>query len=662
VFEDIGSLNEMANTALNSYGSRNKERFMQLTASSDASTTSSSLSKTGSSPQDAMPRLLRAMESTRDNLLPSSKWLPPAPAPSLHTYHWHFNDFRIIVGSDQEVYAAEGHPAVSLRKHELGQQWAKCTAVDAYLDNIMSNIPELALSLELKGFVHGYKLMDTQSIPRVNTADTSSGPRLSLLDTPLFDVKDVEMNAAMLMRFLQANCKEDGATYFLQRERRHVDDSEDDNAGKSVDCVKLYDLTAMSSTPTKKWKWLLAMLSYRFANRLRQTSKEGINITKSTSFHDSVRTRERELLETCIGLLQELSDMGGNGHDMIRATAHDLIAESYLTVNPSRENHNNNNGSSSSNNGSSSNTNNSSNSNNNNNGSKSSEEKGMSLQENKKAVVPDVIVSPPISQHTPFALKRSSNGTSPLIESSKQQDMISNNGSTSSTPSTTSTTHRSRSGSHVPMHHSKPLLMGWPGKGREEEFAQVTIAMLEKAQQHLSKGLAIMDTMVAKEDQEAAEEDEEEEDEDDANDDEDEDDDDDIDTSVKSEARRLRLRKIDLSLVIASRQMISWRASSCMSSLREAARHLVPLVNSELKPQLQRQTQDEKEKEKKKLTMMMTMLNSAPDINNKKKIKKKKKKMKREAVFDAEPVRIALAWFWEIGGKLARALAADRYK
>jgi hypothetical protein len=37
-------------------------------------------------------------------------------------------------------------------------------------------------------------------------------------------------------------------------------------------------------------------------------------------------------LETCLGLLQEVAEMGGHGHDMIRASVHELIAESYLQV------------------------------------------------------------------------------------------------------------------------------------------------------------------------------------------------------------------------------------------------------------------------------------------------------------------------------------------
>ena len=62
---------------------------------------------------------------------------------------------------------------------------------------------------------------------------------------------------------------------------------------------------------------------------------EDDNALPDDEFVESLRGRQRELLETCLGLLQELSDMGlGHGHDMIRATVHDLIAESHLQALP----------------------------------------------------------------------------------------------------------------------------------------------------------------------------------------------------------------------------------------------------------------------------------------------------------------------------------------
>jgi len=595
LFEDMSSLNEIAKTAIKEsqrtnkvYQVRNKQPA--LLTNSENHTGDEALSN------NAMSMLLRALEPP-DAILPPPNWLPPAPTPSLHTYHWHFNDYRIVVGSDAEVYSSEGHPAVSLRTHEYGSQWERCTALDAYLDNIMSNIPELALCLEMKGFIHGYKLMDTSTIPKVNTADTATtGPRLSLLDAPLFDAKDVELNAAMLMRFLQANCKEDGGTYFLQRESMPTRETEGPSQGSNTegqtngegggnasnDCVRLYDLTSMSSTPTRKWKWLLAMMSYRFANRLKQTAIDNL-YTKPKSFHDSVQSRQRDLLETCLGLLQELSEMGGNGHDMIRATAHDLIADSLLTVFASQhEEPQTPYGS----------------------GSASTNTSGKNEVANIKVGGP-AQMSDSVGQPFPFALKRNDTFAATPTSSSETCDI--------SSPSKKKTINQSNNSSFS-------HLIGWPGQTkRVEQFSKVEVSVLEKALDHVTHGLSIIQKMLDSKELEDSQadtsDDTREGSENDSNGTMDVDD---IDDSVRLEGRRLRLRKVDLCLVLATKQMLAWRASSLMSNLREAAVTLIPLL-----PELK-------------------MTHSHPQESH-------------------SEVAVAVAWFWEIGGKLARALASDRY-
>lgn len=278
-----------------------------------------------------------AQDHMAPSLLPSAEWLLPAPQRPLHTFHWKFNQYNIVVGSDVEVYRGDGaHPAVSLRQHESGTMWEPCTALDAYLDNIMGAIPELCLSLESKGFIQGYKLLPTATIPSADVSDSSLSGKL--LEAPLFDSADVEMNATMLMKFLQANCKRDGSTYLLQREP-----AEDPDA--APDSIRLYDLSAMSQAPSRKWKWLLSMLCFRFASRLRLRALDPRGGEESTEFREALSMRQRELLETCLALLTQLADLGGHGHDMIRASVYDQLAESYTRPavvskpnNPSAEN------------------------------------------------------------------------------------------------------------------------------------------------------------------------------------------------------------------------------------------------------------------------------------------------------------------------------------
>ncbi|CAK4656304.1 unnamed protein product [Aphanomyces euteiches] len=98
----------------------------------------------------------------------------------------------MILGSDVQLFSNKDHPAVSLKLHDMDKDMSLCTALDYYLDNVIANIPELAICLHSKGYVRGYQLIQTRDIPFLNGASQ-----------PLFDIQDVNMNATMLLKFLQ---------------------------------------------------------------------------------------------------------------------------------------------------------------------------------------------------------------------------------------------------------------------------------------------------------------------------------------------------------------------------------------------------------------------------------------------------------------------------
>jgi hypothetical protein len=129
VFEGVSSLNEIASAAFKRVRQDGTTDFEVRGSfhppSSIQPQTLSALwlmSLVRQANDDSMSALLRT------DLAPAD-WLPPAPAPSLHTYHWHFSDFRVVVGSNVDVYSAPGHPAVSLRSHPAGTLWEPCTAL-----------------------------------------------------------------------------------------------------------------------------------------------------------------------------------------------------------------------------------------------------------------------------------------------------------------------------------------------------------------------------------------------------------------------------------------------------------------------------------------------------------------------------------------------------
>ena len=99
--------------------------------------------------------------------------------------------------------------------------------------------------------------MPTREIPAALEPEAKPEER-----TALFDEAGVELQAAALLRFLTVNCATDGATYVLHRRASESDDT------AQAEPVRLFDLTALCDQRQRKWKWLLATLSARFATRI----------------------------------------------------------------------------------------------------------------------------------------------------------------------------------------------------------------------------------------------------------------------------------------------------------------------------------------------------------------------------------------------------------
>jgi hypothetical protein len=75
------------------------------------------------------------------------------------------------------------------------------TGLDYWLDNLMCNVPELAMCFHLSGIVQNYELIKTEDIP--NLENSKFSPNV---------IRDLAQN---ILSFLKSNATKAGHTYWL---------------------------------------------------------------------------------------------------------------------------------------------------------------------------------------------------------------------------------------------------------------------------------------------------------------------------------------------------------------------------------------------------------------------------------------------------------------
>eukprot|EP00968_Pinguiococcus_pyrenoidosus_P004057 scaffold266_cov248-Pinguiococcus_pyrenoidosus.AAC.27 len=293
--------------------------------------------------------------------LEPARFVPEAARPFRQLLDWQYHEMKLLVGTNL-VTLPDGS-GTRMHMLDLSRPMEICTCLDIYLDNVMANIPELALCMHAKGFLRGVTKMRTVDIPWMGTGTSSqvrpsqaksgqvklsrakpwkcctrecctrerrqsaAGKRLTLLRSclyfpsltplanpssfgfpvgdrsaqPIFSAADVDMTASALLRFLKSNCNREGGTYILHREAAdEADDSQDDAK------IRLYDVTALGMGSQRRWKWLLGMLCYRFAVRIAQHLKTPPNRSLDAKFVGTMMQRQRSLFQTAFDLLHQL--------------------------------------------------------------------------------------------------------------------------------------------------------------------------------------------------------------------------------------------------------------------------------------------------------------------------------------------------------------------
>ncbi len=196
---------------------------------------------------------------------------------------------KMLIGSDLPIFGDEKHPAVSLRlrfveKKNQQQQTFEfifpyrdmnkpinvLTGIDCWLDNLMCNVPELAMCYHLDGIVQSYEIVKTEDIPYREGCEF-----------PPNVIRDLATN---LLSFLKSNATKEGHTYWLFK-------------GPDDDIVKLYDLTSLCGTDRNDNPYTLpvATLLYKMARNMVSKSDHETRSKESGTI--------RTLLKHCLDML-----------------------------------------------------------------------------------------------------------------------------------------------------------------------------------------------------------------------------------------------------------------------------------------------------------------------------------------------------------------------
>ncbi|KAL3641405.1 hypothetical protein CASFOL_016373 [Castilleja foliolosa] len=235
----------------------------------------------------------------------------------LRVLFWQFHNFRMLLGSDLLIFSNEKFAAVSLHLWDVSRQVTPLTWLEAWLDNFMASVPELAICYHQDGVVQGYELLKTDDI------FLSKG--ISDDGIPAFHPHVVQHNGLSVLRFLQENCTQDPGAYWLYK-----------SAGE--DDIQLFDLSVIpknhtadnshdrsGSLPSLIYRGRsdsilsLGTLLYRIAHRL------------SLSMSSNNRARCAKFFQKCLSFLDEPD------HLVVRALAHEQFARLLLTYNEELE-------------------------------------------------------------------------------------------------------------------------------------------------------------------------------------------------------------------------------------------------------------------------------------------------------------------------------------
>jgi hypothetical protein len=259
---------------------------------------------------DNTKKVSQVKEKPRSSMQDSDKYRRVSNDGFLRLLFWKFHNFRMLLGSDLLIFSNEKYVAVSLHLWDVSRQVTPLTWLEAWLDNVMASVPELAICYHRDGVVQGYELLKTNEI------FLSKG--VSENGTPAFNPHIVQHNGHSVLRFLQENCKQDPGAYWLYKSAGEdviqlFDLSVIPKSHSSDDCTDSSDsLPSLVHRGRSDSLLSLGTLLYRIAHRL------------SLSMSPNNRARCASFFKKCLDFLDEPE------HLIVRAIAHEQFARLLL--------------------------------------------------------------------------------------------------------------------------------------------------------------------------------------------------------------------------------------------------------------------------------------------------------------------------------------------
>nr|DAD24293.1 TPA_asm: hypothetical protein HUJ06_025757 [Nelumbo nucifera] len=259
---------------------------------------------------DAVKKASQVGEKPRCTVQESEKYRRVGGDDFLRVLFWKFHNFRMLLGSDLLLFSNEKYAAVSLHLWDVARQVTPLTWLEAWLDNVMASVPELAICYHQNGVVQGYELLKTDDIFLLKGISEDG--------TPAFHPHVVQQNGLSVLRFLQENCKQDPGAYWLYK-----------SAGEDV--IQLFDLSVLpkNHSPSNHDKSSSSLSSIMHRGRRDSLFSLGTllyRVAHRLSFSGGANGRARcaRFFKKCLDFLDE------QDHLVVRAFAHEQFARFIL--------------------------------------------------------------------------------------------------------------------------------------------------------------------------------------------------------------------------------------------------------------------------------------------------------------------------------------------